>query len=185
MKKSPITPIFYDIIPKEDTQDQGWASESRPRSAVEESLRRQRDLAEKNQLAVVFVQNILSTNNWLSKHPNPHRLIFARGPAKTYNNKSVGVFLFSDVVIIAKKLMHNRRYISPVIVEVDKAFSAIRTGTRVMFRNLSTSCEVDFETRGESTRWEKSANFCRDWISSSLFGNAWSGTRRYYLSEFT
>ena len=175
----PPQPMFYDIIPKED---QGWQSESesRPRSAVEESLRRQKELNEKNQLAVIFVENILSTNNWLSNHPNPDRLIVARGPAKTNNNnRSVGVFLFSDVVIIAKKLMHNRRYISPVVVEVDKAFNVVRTDTRVIFRNLTTSCEVDFQTRGDSTRWEQSANFCRNSISNSFFVGPWSGTCRY------
>ena len=170
-------PIFYEVVPK---QDQGWPSELNARrgAAEEESLRRRRELNEKNQLAVIFVQNILSTNSWLSKHQNSDRVIVARGPARITNGKSLGVFLFCDVVIIAKKLMNNRRYVSPAVVEIDRTFSVVRKDTTVIFRNLATSCEVVFKTIEESTCWERSANFSQKRNSSSFFVSPWSGVCR-------
>ena len=141
-------------------------------------MRRRRELNEENQLAIIFVQNILSTNSWLSKHQNSDRVIVARGPARTTNGKSVGVFLFCDVVIIAKKLMNNRRYVSPAVVEIDRTFSVVRKDTTVIFRNLATSCEVVFKTIEESTCWEQSANFSQKRNSSSFFVSPWSGVCR-------
>ena len=110
----------------------------------------------------------LGTSNWLASHPNSDRVIVARGPAKS-NRKSVGVFLFCDVLIIAKKLMHNRKYISLIVIDIDNTFNVVRTETNVTFRNSCTSCEVDFQTRGNSRMWEQAANRCRNWTSSSIY----------------
>ena len=73
------------------------------------------------------------------------------------------------MLIIAKKLMHNRKYISLIAIDIDNTFNVVRTETNVTFRNSFTSCEVDFQTRGNSTMWEQAANHCRNWTSSSIY----------------
>ena len=89
------------------------------------------------------------------------------------------MFLFYDVLIIAKKLMHNMKYISLIVVDIDSTFNVVRTDTKVTFRNSFTSCEVDFQTRGNSTIWEQAANHCGHWTSTSIYVSPWTDTCRY------
>ena len=127
-----------------------------------EELLNNEELAAKNKLSLTFVENILGMNNWLVQNPNPNRLIVARGPARfVKENFNVGVFLFSDVVIVARKLKENRKYRVEETFDIDKNFEVSRDGTEVTFANGAKSCLVRFSELGNARMWEQYAGQCK------------------------
>ena len=128
-----------------------------------EELKRDEELKKRNKLSVTFVENILGMSNWLVQNPNPDRLIFARGAANcVQENLSVGLFLFSDVLIVARKLMKNRKYRILETLTIDANFSVSRTESDVTFRNGSKYVAVRFSQLGNARMWEQYANCCKD-----------------------
>ena len=127
-----------------------------------EELLNNEELAAKNKLSLTFVENILGMNNWLVQNPNPNRLIVARGPARfVKENFNVGIFLFSDVVIVARKLKENRKYRVEETFDIDKNFEVSRDGTEVTFANGAKSCLVSFSELGNARMWEQYAVQCK------------------------
>ena len=130
------------------------------RTKTLEELTSQEDLKLDNQLSVTFVQNILSRNSYLAVHPDPDRLIIARGPARNTSGSEVGVFLFLDIVIVARKLMRNRKYIDPVVIKLDNSFSVTRNKTSLAFKDSCYSTEVVFKSSAKAVTWEQYVSFC-------------------------
>ena len=119
-----------------------------------EELLNNEELAAKNKLSLTFVENILGMNNWLVQNQNPSRLIVARGPASfVKENFNVGVFLFSDVVIVARKLKENRKYRVEETFDIDKNFEVSRDGTEVTFASGVKICLVNFSELGNARMW--------------------------------
>ena len=135
-----------------------------------EEIKADEELKKKNKLSATFVENILGMNNWLAQNPNPDRLIFARGPARCVREKvscmqeklSVGVFLFSDVIIVARKLMKNRKYRILRTLKIDTNFEVSRSELEVTFKNGSKESAVSFSQLGNAIMWEQYANFCKE-----------------------
>ena len=125
------------------------------------------ELKKRNKLSVTFVENILGMYNWLSLNPNLDRLILARGQAKcvwekllcVQENFSVGVFLFSDVIIVARKLMRNRNYRILFTLKIDTNFKVSRDKLEVTFKNGRNNFAVSFSDQGNAIMWQQYANY--------------------------
>merc|ERR550519_2883112 len=134
------------------------------------------ELKKKNKLSATFVENILGMNNWLAQNPNPDRLVLARGPAKCIREKvlckqenlSAGVFLFSDVIIVARKLMENRKYRILCTLKIDANFEVSRSELEVTFKNGSKDYAVSFSQLGNAVMWEEYARYCKDVTRQNL-----------------
>jgi len=135
-----------------------------------EEVKEDEELKKRNKLSVTFVENILGMNNWLALNPNPDRLILARGPAKcvwekllcVQENFSVGVFLFSDVIIVARKLMKNRKYRILLTLKIDTNFEVSRDELEVTFKNGSNDFAASFSDQGNAIMWQQYANYWKE-----------------------
>ena len=96
--------------------------------------------------------------------PNSHRLILARC---VQENLSVGVFLFNDVIILARKLMKNRKYLIIVALEIDTSFEARRNGLKVTFKNGSGDFAVRFSQLGNGAMWQQYASMWKQYSNYS------------------
>ena len=129
-----------------------------------DEMKEDAELKKRNKLSVTFVENILGMmNNWLAQNPNPDRLILARGPAMcTQENFAVGLFLFSDVIIVARKLMKNRKYRILLVLKIDTTFEVSRSELEVTFKNDSEDFSVRFSHLGNACMWQQYANYCKN-----------------------
>ena len=128
-----------------------------------EEMKEDEELKKRNKLSVTFVENILGMSNWLAQNPNPDRLIMARGPAMcVQENFAVGVFLFSDVLIVARKLVKNRKYRILETLTIDNNFSVSRSESEVIFKSGSKDVAVSFSELGNACMWQQYANYCKD-----------------------
>jgi hypothetical protein len=128
-----------------------------------EEMKEDMELKKRNKLSLTFVENILGMSNWLAQNPNPDRLILARGPATcVQENFSVGVFLFSDVLIVARKLMKNRKYWILETLTINNNFFVSRSESEVTFRNGSKDFAVSFSELSNACMWQQYANYCKD-----------------------
>ena len=134
-----------------------------------DELRKDEGLKKKNKLSVTFVENILGMNNWLTQNPNEDRLLLARGPATCVKeNIAVGVFLFSDVIIVARKLMKNRKYVVLVTIDVDANCEVNRDELEVTFKNGDKDFEVRFSQLGNARMWQQYVNYCKGSRTNSV-----------------
>ena len=67
--------------------------------------------AQINRERINFVSNILGQGNVLAASPSQHRILIGRGPVKCVNElmKKGSIFLFNDILILAKCVVSNRR----------------------------------------------------------------------------
>merc|ERR1712080_468821 len=85
------------------------------------------------------------------------------GPAEcTQENFAVGLFLFSDAVILARKLMKNRKYRIQLVLQIDSNFEVSRSELKVTFKKGSDNFSVRFSDLGNACMWQQYANFCKD-----------------------
>jgi len=136
-----------------------------------EEMKEDEELRKKNKLSATFVENILGMNNWLAQNPNTDRLILARGPAMCVREKlscAVGVFLFSDVVIVARKLMENRKYRILCTLKIDACLEVSRSELEVTFKNGSKEFAVNFSQLGNAAMWEEYAKYCQEATRQNL-----------------
>merc|ERR550519_823077 len=120
-----------------------------------EEIKEDEELKKKNKLSVTFVENILGMRNWLTQNPNPDRLILARGPAICVKESlAVGVFLFSDVIIVARKLVKNRKYLVLDTFKTDDNFKVSRNELEVTLENADREFTVRFSELGNARMWQ-------------------------------
>ena len=67
--------------------------------------------AQINRERINFVSNVLGQGNPLSTNPSQHRILIGRGPVRYVNElmKKGSIFLFNDILIVAKCVVSNRR----------------------------------------------------------------------------
>ena len=105
--------------------------------------------------------------NWLTKNPNPERFLLARGPATCVSvqtvqeQTSVGVFLFSDVLIVARKLIKNTNYKVHVALKIDSNFKASRSDLELRLKNDDKEVELRFSELGNARMWQQYASFAK------------------------
>ena len=67
--------------------------------------------AQINRERINFVSNVLGQGSPLSTSPSQHRILIGRGPVRNVNQlvKKGSIFLFNDILILAKCVVSNRR----------------------------------------------------------------------------
>lgn len=122
-------------------------------------------LKKENQLSVTLVQNMLpGANNILAKQKNKDRLIVARGPGCFASGggvlKKCGIFLFTDILIVAKKVKKNRKYINARGFKLGPSFTVQRENCTLTFAGDKESCAMLLEPEANAIMWEKYTKFC-------------------------
>ena len=87
-------------------------------------------------------------------------------------NYSVGLFLFSDVIIVARKLMKNRKYIVLVTIDVNVNCEANRDESEVTFKNCDTDFAVRFSQLGNARMWQQYVNYCKGSLPNSAMNDS-------------
>ena len=74
------------------------------------------------------MMNILGQNGFLTQNDDRSRLCLARGPIQFSEGifRTGGMFLFCDVLIVARKLVQNRRYLNEKVFEFRDNFRTAR-----------------------------------------------------------
>ena len=127
-----------------------------------------------NRDRVCFVTNMLGQNGYLNQNERPSRICYARGPVKFHNGpfqcigaiRKGGIFLFDDLVLVARKLVKNRRYMNEMVIEFKDNFSMMREGsTLTLFSDkIAKGVKIHLETDNNACLWEKYCNFCnKNW----------------------
>ena len=76
--------------------------------------------------------------------------------------RDIGIFLFSDVMIVARKLMKNRKYRILTTINVDDKLIVGREECEVAFQNGDISYAVNFSDLANGRMWEEYANYCKE-----------------------
>ena len=122
-------------------------------------------LKEENQLSVTLVQNMLPGHkNILANHVNKDRILMARGPGTFASGggafKKCGIFLFTDIMVVAQKVKKNRKYINAQGFKLGPSFTVQRDNCKMTFTKDKESCSVVLEPEANAIMWEKYAKFC-------------------------
>ena len=107
--------------------------------------------------------NILGQNGFLNCNEDKSRQCLGRGPI-TFSEgaiKNGAIFLFNDLVIVARKLVTNRRYIDENVFEFSDNFKITREGQTLILSSGKTSngLKIHVETENNAALWEKYCNF--------------------------
>ena len=155
-------------------------------NTVEETLD-DPSLKKENQLSVTLIKNMLpGANNYLANHHNEDRILVARGPATFSSGVGAffkcGVFLFTDILVVAQKVKKNRKYVNPRVFKLDNSFTVERQETTLTFANKKSPCSIVLEPEAKAKMWEKFVKFCvckaRTQIAgggSAVQENGWTG----------
>ena len=116
-----------------------------------------------NKQNVIFISNILGMTGFLAQNPCESRLLIARGPASFGDGLlKAGVFLFSDILIVAQRLRKNRKYVNEEVFHLqNEAFTITRDYATLVFEDGDTSCKVIFKTHENAKMWEEYVAFCK------------------------
>ena len=122
-------------------------------------------LKKDNQLSVTLVRNMLpGRKNILDNHVNKHRILVARGPGTFASGggafKKCGIFLFTDIMIVAQKVKKNRKYINARGFKLGSSFTVQRQNCTTTFANDNESCSVILKPEANAIMWERYAKFC-------------------------
>jgi len=113
-----------------------------------------------NSERVTFISNILSQTGHLYQAPREDRVMVGRGPVtvKGKLSKKGSIFLFSDVLIVAKKVVAGRRYFGEVCLKLDTGTLAVeRREGEIIFSDdgVKDPVVVQFEDEFLAIVWEK------------------------------
>jgi hypothetical protein len=111
-----------------------------------------------NKERLSFVSNILGQNDYLCDNPCSKRVLIGRGPIK-YKNEMMrkgSIFLFSDVIILAKCVVSNRRYVGETCFKLENMSASVqRLGKYITFSEDSEDLEIEFEDESLAIIWER------------------------------
>ena len=119
-----------------------------------------------NQQRVYFVSNILGQNGFLTKNQDKNRVMIGRGIVKFKSSalmKSGSIFLFSDVLIVAKCVLIGRRYVAETCFNIHShVFSLQVEGAEMILIKENNSKErLEFENPCLAQTWETYIKFVR------------------------
>ena len=122
-------------------------------------------LKKENQLSVTLVQNMLPGHkNILANHVNKDRILMARGPGIfAYGGgafKKCGIFLFTDIIVVAQKVKKNRKYINAQGFKLGASFTVQRDNCTMTFAKDNESCSVILKLEANAIMWERYTKFC-------------------------
>ena len=170
----PSRTVFYFTVPRRQTTPTGQSSEHFTSLTFEDNVRSLTTLAKvhedenlknANKERVNYVYNILmSMGNQLASNKSIKRILIGKGPLeykKTGRNsktmKKGSIFLFNDILIVAKCVVSNRNYNNEICfhrqqmnIQIDLSDNLFRTLT---VSDQYESLEMRFENRNQATIW--------------------------------
>ena len=131
-----------------------------------EDIEKHREYEILNTQRVNFVSNILGQSGFLTKNKNKSRVLLGRGIVKFRTSKMMSkgsIFLFSDVLIVARCVLAGRRYVAEISFKLNSpSFSMELDGTTITFmEKINCVKTVDFEDSCLSKSWERFIQFAR------------------------
>ena len=112
-----------------------------------------------------FVSNILGQNGFLCDNPSFKRVLIGRGPIRYKNEmmKKGSIFLFSDVIILAKCVVANRRYVGETYFKHDDPEIRVQKLEKsiTFSQNTHEDLEIEFEDESLAIIWERHIHFWR------------------------
>ena len=115
----------------------------------------------KNKERVHFVSNILSQNNPLLAHPSKHRVLIGKGPIELKNEilKAGSIFLFNDILIVATRVVSNRRFVREVAFWRNE-LTIVQSEENIILSDLNEKqVEISFEESKLAELWEQYISF--------------------------
>ena len=121
-----------------------------------------------NKERVSFISNILSQTNPLIALPSKQRVLIGKGPIKFQNDcltgcgsdviKDGSIFLFNDLLIVATRVISNRRYIWEVCFKLRELKTHESEETITLDLN-GKSLDISFENAELASLWNKFITF--------------------------
>ena len=119
-----------------------------------------------NNERINFITNILGQNGFLYQNINNNRLCFGRGPIlfSSGHLKKGAIFLFNDVVLLARQLVENRRYCDEMVFVYSDNFDIVRNESTLTLksRKFPNGVKIFLETVDSACIWEKYCKFCQE-----------------------
>ena len=116
-------------------------------------------LKETNKERINFVTNVLGQNGFLNQNKNNTRLCFGRGPIlfKDGAFRKGAIFLFNDAVLLARKLVENRRYFNEIVFVFSDNFDISRNESSLTLRSrkFPNGVQIFLETVDNAYLWGK------------------------------
>lgn len=137
-----------------------------------DTVRSDERLQKINRDRVQFVTNILGHKGFLHCNQSPSRICIGRGPIRFSEGrmKQGGIFLFDDLIIVARKVKQNRCYINEKVFEFTDNVKLKRdmASLTVISDKIPEGVKINLETVNNSVLWEKYCNFCMGKTDSSV-----------------
>ena len=170
----PSRTVFYFTVPRRQTTPTGQSFEQFTSVTFEDNVRSLTTLAKvhedenlknANKERVNYVYNILmSMGNQLASNKSIKRILIGKGPleykkiGRNYKTMKKGsIFLFNDILIVAKCVVSNRNYNNEICfhrqqmnIQIDLSDNLFRTLT---VSDQYESLEMRFENRNQATIW--------------------------------
>eukprot|EP00092_Neocalanus_flemingeri_P010546 GFUD01011362.1.p1 GENE.GFUD01011362.1~~GFUD01011362.1.p1 ORF type:complete len:290 (-),score=45.90 GFUD01011362.1:41-910(-) len=129
-----------------------------------EGIETEERLINLNRDRVSFISNVLGQTGFLNRNNKKSRICIGRGPITFHDGpiRTGGIFLFSDLLIVARKLVKNRRYINEKVLELKDNAEVRREGTSLTLLSDKDpeGVKIYFETANNAVLWERYCNFC-------------------------
>merc|ERR1712038_1310856 len=119
-----------------------------------EEYRTDPKLKRRNEELVTYVCNILPQSSYITTNWREDRVLVGRGPTKFPESlkESGGIFLFNDVLIVAKCLLRSWRYVDETsFVVQDLEVTRLEESLRLAFTDVS-----------EAETWKRFIEFCQE-----------------------
>ena len=123
----------------------------------------------KNEERVSFISNILCQTNPLITLPSKQRVLIGKGPIKFQNDVLTGcgsdvikdgsIFLFNDFLIVATRVISNRRYIWEVCFKHRELKTQVSEETITLSDLNGKSLEISFENAELASLWNRFITF--------------------------
>jgi hypothetical protein len=126
-----------------------------------EEYRTDPKLKKKNEELVTYVCNILPQSGYISTNWREDRVLVGRGPTKFPESlkESGGIFLFNDVLIVAKCLLRSWRYVDETSFFVEE-LEVTRLEENLIITGKEERVRVAFSDVSEAETWKRFIEFC-------------------------
>jgi len=118
---------------------------------------------------VSYISNILSQAGYLCQNQNDLRVLVGRGPVKMKGKKG-SMFLFTDVILVAKRLVSGRRYVGELSFKLDSASFTLERKVSEIFLNEEEKepLAIEFEDESLAIVWEKYINSFKNTVDEKV-----------------
>lgn len=119
-------------------------------------------LKRRNESLVSYIGNILPQSSVLHENWKEDRILVGRGPTKFPDDikTSGGIFLFNDVLIVAKCLLRNWRYVNEISFNMED-LKVTREDNKLFLTSMEKSVNISFTEEEEAETWRRFIEFCK------------------------